>query len=222
MFGPILVQIYGMTETGLGTILQPHQHVLDGPAEWTKRLGSAGQEALGYKVRVVRPDGSDCDVDEQGEILIKGPGVMVGYWNNHPATFAALEDGWMRSGDIGAFDKDRFLFVLDRKKDMILSGGENIYPREVEEALFHHPAVKEVAVIGIPDDRWGESVKAFVVAAPGLSVTEADLIEHCRGYIASYKKPKSVVFIDTLPRLPNKKIDKKQLRAPFWKGGRMV
>ena len=222
VFGPILVQIYGMTETGLGTILQPHQHVLDGPAEWTRRLGSAGQEALGYKVRVVRPDGSDCDVDEQGEILIKGPGVMLGYWNNHPATFDALEDGWMRSGDIGAFDKDRFLFVLDRKKDMILSGGENIYPREVEEALFHHPAVKEVAVIGIPDDRWGESVKAFVVTAPGLSVTEADLIEHCRGYIASYKKPKSVVFVDALPRLPNKKIDKKQLRAPFWKGGRMV
>lgn len=218
VFGPILAQVYGMTESGLGTILHPHQHVLDGPPEWTRRLGSAGQEALGYRVRVVRPDGTDCDVEEQGEILIKGPGVMVGYWNNHPASFDAVEDGWMHSGDIGAFDKDRFLFVLDRKKDMILSGGENIYPREVEEALYNHPAVKEAAVIGIPDGRWGESVKAFVVVEPSQTVSEAELIEHCRKHIASYKKPKSVEFLDTLPKLPNKKIDKKQLRAPYWTG----
>jgi acyl-CoA synthetase (AMP-forming)/AMP-acid ligase II len=217
-FGPILAQIYGMTETGLGTILHPHQHVLDGDAEWVRRLGSAGQEALGYRIRVVRPDGSDCDVEEQGEIWVKGPGVMLGYWNNHPASLDAIEDGWMKSGDIGAFDKDRFLFVLDRKKDMILSGGENIYPREVEEALYAHPAVAEAAVIGVPDARWGESVKAFVVTAPGMAATETDLIEHCRKHIASYKKPKSVEFVGELPRLPNKKIDKKQLRAPYWEG----
>jgi acyl-CoA synthetase (AMP-forming)/AMP-acid ligase II len=217
-FGPILVQIYGMTESGLGTILHPHQHVLDGAPEWIRRLGSAGQEALGYRVRVVRPDGSDCEPEEQGEIWVKGPGVMVGYWNNHPATLNAIEDGWMKSGDIGAFDKDRFLFVLDRKKDMILSGGENIYPREVEEALYTHPAVAEAAVIGIPDSRWGESVKAFVVLTPGNAANEGDLIEHCRKHIASYKKPKSVEFVSALPRLPNKKIDKKQLRAPYWDG----
>ena len=143
---------------------------------------------------------------------------MVGYWNNHPATLDAIEDGWMKSGDIGAFDKDRFLFVLDRKKDMILSGGENIYPREVEEALYAHPAVAEAAVIGIPDSRWGEAVKAFVVLAPGNAANEGDLIEHCRKHIASYKKPKSVEFVSALPRLPNKKIDKKQLRAPYWDG----
>jgi acyl-CoA synthetase (AMP-forming)/AMP-acid ligase II len=217
-FGPILAQIYGMTESGLGTILHPHQHVLDGSPEWVRRLGSAGQEALGYRVRVVQPDGSDCEPEEQGEIWVKGPGVMVGYWKNHPATLDAIEDGWMKSGDIGAFDKDRFLFVLDRKKDMILSGGENIYPREVEEALYAHPAVAEAAVIGIPDSRWGESVKAFVVVAPGNAVNEGDLIEHCRKHIASYKKPKSVEFVGALPRLPNKKIDKKQLRAPYWDG----
>ena len=122
----------------------------------------------------------------------------------------------MKSGDIGAFDKDRFLFVLDRKKDMILSGGENIYPREVEEALYAHPAVAEVAVIGVPDSRWGEAVKAFVVVAPGQAADETDLIEHCRKHIASYKKPKSVEFVSALPRLPNKKIDKKLLRAPYW------
>lgn len=217
-FGPILVQIYGMTEAGLGTILHPHQHILDGSPEWVRRLGSAGQEALGYRVRVVRPDGSDCKPEEQGEIWVKGPGVMVGYWNNHPATLDTIEDGWMKSGDIGAFDKDRFLFVIDRKKDMILSGGENIYPREVEEALYAHPAVAEAAVIGVPDSRWGESVKAFVVVAPDSAVNEGDLIEHCRKHIASYKKPKSIEFVSALPRLPNKKIDKKQLRAPYWDG----
>ena len=217
-FGPILAQIYGMTECGLGTILHPQQHVLDGSPEWVRRLSSAGQEALGYRVRVVRPNGSDCAPEEQGEIWVKGPGVMVGYWNNHPATLDAVEDGWMKSGDIGAFDKDRFLFVLDRKKDMILSGGENIYPREVEEALYAHPAVAEAAVIGVPDNRWGEAVKAFVVVAPDAAVNEGDLIEHCRKHIASYKKPKSVEFVSALPRLPNKKIDKKQLRAPYWDG----
>jgi acyl-CoA synthetase (AMP-forming)/AMP-acid ligase II len=217
-FGPILTQIYGMTESGLGTILHSHQHILDGPPEWVRRLGSAGQEALGYRVRVVRPDGSDCAPEEQGEVWVKGPGVMVGYWNNHPATLDAIEDGWMKSGDIGAFDKDRFLFVLDRKKDMILSGGENIYPREVEEALYAHPAVAEAAVIGVPDSRWGEAVKAFVVVAADHVVAEGDLIEHCRKHIASYKKPKSIEFVSALPRLPNKKIDKKQLRAPYWDG----
>jgi acyl-CoA synthetase (AMP-forming)/AMP-acid ligase II len=217
-FGPILAQIYGMTESGLGTILHPHQHVLDGPPEWVRRLGSAGQEALGYRVRVVRPDGTDCEPEEQGEIWVKGPGVMAGYWNNHPATLDAIEDGWMKSGDIGTFDKDRFLFVLDRRKDMILSGGENIYPREVEEALYAHPAVAEAAVIGVPDSRWGESVKAFVVVAADRAVNEDDLIEHCRKHIASYKKPKSIEFVSALPRLPNQKIDKKQLRAPYWDG----
>jgi acyl-CoA synthetase (AMP-forming)/AMP-acid ligase II len=217
-YGPIFMQVYGMTETGLGTVLHPHQHVLNGTPEQTRRLSSAGQAAIGYRVRVVRPDGTDCDAEELGEILIAGPGVMRGYWNNHPATFEALEDGWMHTGDIGTFDKDKFLYVLDRKKDMIISGGENIYPREVEEAIYHHPDVAEVAVVGMPDKRWGESVKAFVVRKAGASVSEDDIIAHCRSMIASYKKPKRVVFIDALPRLPNKKIDKKELRKADWEG----
>jgi acyl-CoA synthetase (AMP-forming)/AMP-acid ligase II len=217
-YGPIFMQVYGMTETGLGTVLHPHQHVLDGTPEQLRRLSSAGQVAAGYQLRVVRPDGTDCDFEELGEILICGPGVMRGYWNNHPATFTTLEDGWMHTGDIGTFDKDHFLYVLDRKKDMIISGGENIYPREVEEAIYHHPEVVEVAVVGTPDERWGEAVKAFVVRKPGGSVSEEQIIAHCRTLIASYKKPKQVVFIDQLPRLPNKKIDKKQLRAPDWEG----
>jgi acyl-CoA synthetase (AMP-forming)/AMP-acid ligase II len=217
-YGPIFMQVYGMTETGLGTVLHPHQHVLDGTAEQTRHLSSAGQAAIGYQVRVVRPDGTDCNPEELGEVLIAGPGVMRSYWNNHPATFEVLESGWMHTGDIGTFDKDNFLYVLDRKKDMIISGGENIYPREVEEAIYHHPDVIEVAVVGMPDDRWGESVKAFVVRKRGTSVTEDEIITHCRTLIASYKKPKRVVFIDALPRLPNKKIDKKQLRVADWEG----
>jgi acyl-CoA synthetase (AMP-forming)/AMP-acid ligase II len=217
-YGPIFMQVYGMTETGLGTVLLPHQHVLNGTPEQTRHLSSAGQAAQGYQIRVVRPDGTDCEPEELGEVLIAGPGVMRGYWNNHPATFEALEDGWMHTGDIGTFDKESFLYVLDRKKDMIISGGENIYPREVEEAIYHHPAVLEVAVVGMPDQRWGEAVKAFVALKPGVTVTENEIIEHCRTLIASYKKPKQVVFIDALPRLPNKKIDKKQLRAADWEG----
>lgn len=218
MYGSIFMQVYGMTETGLGTVLLPHQHVLEGTPEEVRRLSSAGQAAQGYQIRVVRPDGSDCEPEELGEILIAGPGVMRGYWNNHPASFEAIEDGWMHTGDIGTFDKDAFLYVLDRKKDMILSGGENIYPREVEEAIYCHPAVLETAVVGMPDKRWGESVKAFVVLRPGATVSEREIIEHCRSLIASYKKPKQVVFIDALPRLANKKIDKKQLRAADWAG----
>ena len=217
-YGPIFMQVYGMTETGLGTILHTYQHVFDGTPEELRRLSSAGQAAMGYQVRVVRPDGSICDCEELGEILIKGPGVMRGYWNNHSATVEAIEDGWMHTGDIGAFDKDAFLYVLDRKKDMIISGGENIYPRDVEEAIYHHPDVAEVAVVGMPDERWGEAVKAFVVRKPQATVTEEDIIGHCRQLIANYKKPKRVVFIDALPRLANKKIDKKQLRAADWEG----
>ena len=164
----------------------------------------------------MRGDGSDCEPEETGEILINGPGLMRGYWNNEAATDEALVDGWMHTGDIGMLDENRFLYVLDRKKDMIVSGGENIYPREAEDALYLHPSVLEVAVIGGPDARWGEAVKAFVVLRPGEAPREEDLIEHCREHIASYKKPKSVEFIDALPRMANKKIDKKQLRRPYW------
>ena len=151
-----------------------------------------------------------------GEIMSLTPSLMTGYWNNSPSTIAALEDGWMHTGDMGFFDEEYFLFVADRKKDMIISGGENIYPREVEEALYTHPSVAEVAVIGIPDDRWGEAVTAIVALHRGASSSKIELIEHCRSLIASYKKPKSVIFVDALPRLPNQKVDKKSLREPYW------
>jgi acyl-CoA synthetase (AMP-forming)/AMP-acid ligase II len=217
-FGPIFTQVYGMTECVVGTILHAHEHRPDGTPAEARRLASAGQPFFDHAVRVVRPDGSDCAAEEIGDILIRGPSLMTGYWNNSAATVETLGDGWMRTGDVGLFDAECFLFIVDRKKDMIVSGGENIYSREVEEALLTHPAVLQAAVIGVPDARWGESVKACVVLRPACSAGEDELIAHCRDLIASYKKPRSVDFLDALPRLFNGKIDKKALRARYWQG----
>jgi acyl-CoA synthetase (AMP-forming)/AMP-acid ligase II len=217
-FGLIFNQVYGMTECVVGSILHAHQHLPDGTPAEARRLASAGQPFFDHDVIVARPDGSECAADEIGEILIRGPSLMKGYWNNSAATVETLRGGWMHTGDMGFFDSENFLFVADRKKDMIVSGGENIYSREVEEALLTHPAVEHAAVLGVPDPRWGESVKACVVPRPGQSVTEAELIEHCRGLIASFKKPRSVDFVEALPRLFNGKVDKKLLRAAYWKG----
>jgi acyl-CoA synthetase (AMP-forming)/AMP-acid ligase II len=216
-FGPIFTQVYGMTECVVGTILHAHEHRPDGSEAEVRRLASAGQPFFDHAIRVVRPDGADCAPEEIGDILIRGPSLMTGYWNNSAATVETLRDGWMHTGDVGFFDSEAFLFVVDRKKDMIISGGENIYSREVEEALLAHPAVLQAAVIGVPDARWGESVKACIVLRPACSAGEDELIQHCRDRIASYKKPRSVDFLDALPRLFNGKIDKKELRARYWR-----
>lgn len=219
VFGPIFMQAYGMTEHGPISVLFKHQHQPDGSAVEAGRLASAGQPFLGVEVRVRRDDGSECAEGEIGEICMRSAVVMQGYWNNPEATKQALGDGWMHSGDLGYFDDEGFLFVVDRKKDMIISGGENIYSREVEETLMLHPAVLEACVIGVPDDKWGESVKAFVALRPGVAATETELVEHCKASIASYKKPKSIEFMPALPRISStNKIDKKKLREPFWAG----
>ena len=216
-FGPILAQIYGLTECGgPGCTLHAHQHVLDGDPAVVRRLRSAGQPMVGVDVRVVRPDGTECAVGEPGEIIIKSGAVMTGYWNNNPATLETLRNGYIHTGDVGERDHEGFVFVVDRLKDMIVSGGENIYSREVEEALVSHPAVMETAVVGAPDERWGEVVLAFVVRRPGQEVSEEALITHCRERIAAYKRPKAVRFIEALPKLPNGKIEKFKLRAPLW------
>jgi acyl-CoA synthetase (AMP-forming)/AMP-acid ligase II len=215
-FGPIFTQVYGMTECVVGTILHAHEHLPDGTPEQVRRLASAGQPFFDHAIRVVRPDGSDCDPEEIGDVLIRGPSLMTCYWNNSAATVETLRDGWMHTGDVGFFDSEMFLFIVDRKKDMIISGGENIYSREVEEALLAHPAVLQAAVIGVPDARWGESVKACIVLRPACAASEDELIQHCRKLIASYKKPRSIDFLDALPRLFNGKIDKKQLRTRYW------
>jgi acyl-CoA synthetase (AMP-forming)/AMP-acid ligase II len=217
-FGPIFVQVYGMTECLGGTVLKAHQHRIDGNEAERKRLSSAGQPYVGTQLRIERLDGSEADPGEIGEVLIHTPAIMKGYWNNPAATEEALRDGFMHTQDLGYLDRDGFLYVVDRKKDMIISGGENIYSWEVEEALRHHPAVAEVAVVAVPDPQWGEAVKACVVLHDGAGASAEDLIEHCRTRIASYKKPRSVDFLDALPRLFNGKIDKKALRATYWRG----
>jgi len=216
-FGPIFVQLYGMTECVLGTVLKAHQHILDGAPAQVRRLASAGQPYLGVDLRIERVGGSaestEAAVGEPGEILLRGPALMSGYWNRTGATIETLRGGWMRTGDIGYLDEDGFLFVVDRKKDMIVSGGENIYSREVEEALATHAAVREAAVVGVADRTWGESVFAFITTAPGAVVTSEELVAHCRRQIASYKKPRFIKVIDALPRIFNGKVDKKALRA---------
>jgi acyl-CoA synthetase (AMP-forming)/AMP-acid ligase II len=216
--GPIFVQVYGMTECIFGTILKPHHHSLDGSEADRRRLASAGQLPLGNEVKIVRSDGSACEVGEIGEILFRSPTVMNGYWNKNVLTADVRRDGWFHTQDLGFVDGGQFVYVVDRKKDMIISGGENIYSWEVEEALRAHPDVAEVAVIAIPDQVWGESVKACVQLRQGRAATETELIEYTRTKIASYKKPRSIDFVESLPRLFNGKIDKKALRAPYWQG----
>jgi acyl-CoA synthetase (AMP-forming)/AMP-acid ligase II len=222
-FGRIFTQIYGLTECVGGTSLQAHQHVLDGDPKVAARLLSAGQPNYDSRIRIHRDDGQPCRPGEIGEILLSSPSLMQGYWNNTLLTLQVVQDGWFHTGDLGYMDDEGFVFIVDRRKDMIVSGGENIYSREVEAALATHPDVAEAAVIGVPDPKWGESVKAFVVRRPNASVGAEALIEHCRNQIASYKKPSSVEFLAAIPQLPSGKVDKKVLRAPYWnKEGRQV
>ena len=221
LLGPVFLQLYGMTEGG-GTTLHKRQHKPDGTAEDIKRLGSIGQAAPNVDVRIVDEEGRELPTGQPGEIVTRTATCMAGYWNNSAATIAALKDGWYHTGDLGYLDGQGFLYLVDRKKDMIISGGENIYSREVEEALATHPAVQDVAVIGVKDEYWGETVRAVTVVSSDGAVTEQELIDHCKQFIASYKKPKSVVFVDDLPRLPSGKINKVTLRqlygAPDAKG----
>jgi len=218
-FGPIFTQVYGMTESGgPGCTLHAHQHVVEGPAEAVRRLRSAGQPMIGCDVETRRPDGSPCAVGEPGEIVIRSDALMTGYWRNEAATRETLRGGFLHTGDIGEIDAHGFVYVVDRLKEMIVSGGENIYSREVENALMGHPGVLEAAVVGAPDLRWGEAVVAFVVKRPGHDVTSEAIIEHCRQAIAAYKRPREVRFIEALPKLPNGKVEKFKLRAPLWVG----
>jgi acyl-CoA synthetase (AMP-forming)/AMP-acid ligase II len=208
------MQLYGLTETtGAGTCLAPDDH---DPA--LGRLRSCGKPAPGMEVRVVDGAGRPLGPREVGEIQIKGPVVMKGYWNKADATRKSVIDHWFASGDAGYFDEDGYLYIHDRVKDMIVSGGENIYPAEVENAIFGHPAVADVAVIGVPDDKWGEAVKAVIVRKPGVSVSPEEIIGFARERIAGYKLPKSVDFVDALPRNPSGKILRRELRQPYWEG----
>ncbi|MGD0142618.1 MAG: long-chain-fatty-acid--CoA ligase [Rhizomicrobium sp.] len=214
LMGCEFVQLYGLTETtGGGTFLSPADH---DPARG--KLRSCGKPAPGHEVRVVDGQGRTLPAGDVGEIQIKAANVMKGYWNKADATAKSIVSGWFFTGDAGYFDSDGYLYIHDRVKDMIVSGGENVYPAEVENAIFGHPAVADVAVIGVPDERWGEAVKACVVKKPGQTATAAEIIAYARERIAGYKLPKSVDFLDTLPRNPTGKVLRRELRKPYWEG----
>ena len=223
VFGCGFLQVYGLTETsGAVTALRAADHATDGPK--AALLRSAGVPMADVEVRVVRPGTrEDCDDGEVGELWIRSPKNMTGYWRKPQATDEAFEPGapgeppWFRSGDAG-YTRGGFLFLHDRMKDMIVSGGENIYPAEVENALMLHPSVADGAVIGVPDERWGEAVKAVVVLRAGAPADAADIIAFVRERIAHYKSPKSVDFVDAIPRNPSGKILKRVLREPYWAG----
>ena len=206
-------QGYGLTETLEATFLLAADHVLDGSADQTRRLASAGREAVGADVRIVGPESDVLPAGEIGEILIRSPSVIRGYWRQPEATESAIRDGWFHTGDLGYLDDARYLFVVDRLKDMVVSGGVNIYTKEIESVLYEHAAVREAAVYGLPDENWGERVVASVVLCDGVNVSEADLIAHCRSLLASYKKPRQVFFEEELPKNPSGKILKRELRT---------
>lgn len=219
VFGCDLWQAYGLTETtGAVVNLPPADHDPDGPHR--HRLRSCGVAGPGVEIRIADPDtGAEVEVGEVGEIWLRSAQVMAGYWHLDDETARVITvDGWFRSGDAGYLDGDGYLYIHDRVKDMIVSGGENVYPAEVENALMAHPEVVDVAVIGVPHERWGETPKALVVRRPGAQVSPEALIEHCRARLARFKCPTSVDWVESLPRNPSGKVLKKDLRAPFWKG----
>ncbi|MBV9048032.1 MAG: AMP-binding protein [Solirubrobacterales bacterium] len=209
-----LMNIYGATETSpIATVLPHGERLLDAP-----QARSCGQPAVGVEVRVIDlTTGAPAPTGTVGEIAIRGENVMAGYWNKPDATAAALAGGWYRSGDLGYMDERGFLYLVDRAKDMIVSGGENVYSTEVEEVLYGHEAVLEAAVFGIPDPRWGEAVHAVVV--PRAPVDELELLRHCRASIAEYKVPKRIELrSEALPKSGAGKLLKRELRAPYWAG----
>ena len=211
-----LVQLYGMTETA-GAIVQLDAADHD-PVGRPGLLRSCGRRYPWVEVRIVRPDGGEADEGEVGELWVRSSQVMAGYWRQPEATADAITpSGWLKTGDAGYRDGSGYLYLYDRVRDMIVTGGENVFPAEVENVLMAHPGVLDVAVVGVPDEQWGEAVKAVVVPA-GDPPDVADLIALCRQHIAAYKCPRSVDFVDTLPRNASGKLLKREIRAPYWAG----
>jgi fatty-acyl-CoA synthase len=221
-FGCEYVQNYGMTETTqFVTISRLKDNLLAlPPEEQLKYRVTTGRPFIGVKLKVVGSDGNEvaCDGKQVGEIMVKGDIVTPGYWNLPEENARSFEDGWLHTGDMAVMNEEQYITVVDRKKDMIVTGGENVFCIEVENALYKNPAVLEAAVFGVPDEKWGEAVKAVVALKKGYSVTEKEIIDFCKNLIAHYKAPKSVDILDSLPKTGSGKIFKKALKDPYWEG----
>jgi acyl-CoA synthetase (AMP-forming)/AMP-acid ligase II len=220
VFGPVMAQSYGQAEAPMiCTYLPPEAHVEAIAGNKAHRLASCGQPALLTPVEIMDDDGAVVPVGERGEIVVRGALVMKGYYKNAEATAeVTTADGWHRTGDIGLKDADGFVYIVDRKKDMIISGGFNIYPSEIEQVIWSHPAVQDCAVIGVPDDKWGEAVKAIVELKPGARADADEIVALCKRELGSVKAPKSVEFWDELPRSAVGKVRKKDMRDKYWAG----
>ncbi|MCK4795002.1 MAG: AMP-binding protein, partial [Desulfobacteraceae bacterium] len=219
VFGNKLVQLYGQAEAPMYiTTLSKRDHITEGPEEAVSRLASAGKPCINVEVRLIDDNGNKVKPGDVGEVIVRGNHIMTGYWNRPEETAQTLKDGWVHTSDLGYADSRGFVFLVDRKKDMIISGAFNIYPKEIEDVVVTHPKVKEVAVIGVPDKKWGEAIKAVVVPKEGDEITEQEIIEYCGDHMASFKKPKSVDVVTELPRNPYGKIQKAVLREAYWKG----
>jgi long-chain acyl-CoA synthetase len=215
-FGPAFGQGYGQSESGPAICHLPREeHTVLGTPE-QKILTSTGQPDIGVQVRIVDEKGKDLDAGELGEIIVRSKHIMLEYWNRPEETASTIINGWLYTGDIGYYDEKGYIYIVDRKKDMIITGGENVFPREVEEVLYKHPAVQEVAVIGIPDPYWVEKVHAVVALKKNMECSAEELIALCKKNLAGYKSPKSVEFVDSLPKNAAGKILKRELREKYW------
>jgi len=212
-----LIQLYGQAEAPMTiSYLSKKSHVLEGTAEQMERLKSAGISRTDVEVKVFDESDNEVPHGVMGEIVVRGEVVMTGYWKDTEATRETLRHGWLHTGDLGKMDKKSYIYLLDRAKDMVISGGENIYTREVEDVILRHRAVHEVTVFGVPDDKWGEALKAIISLKPGMTASEQEIVDFCKQNLASYKKPKSVEFINELPKNPYGKILKRELRERYW------
>ena len=215
--GQVFFQELGQTETLNMTVLRREEHKLEGSPKELGRLESAGRPSEG-ELRIIDEQGRDVPMGEPGEIAARSERIMQGYWRMPEETARTIRDGWLRTGDVGRMDEDGYVYLVDRKKDMIISGAENIYSREVEEVLYMHPAVLEAAVVGVPDPKWGEAVKAVLALRPGTEVCEEEIINFCKEHMASYKKPRTVEFWTDLPKTASGKIRKDVIRERYWEG----
>jgi acyl-CoA synthetase (AMP-forming)/AMP-acid ligase II len=214
-----IIQGYGQTEGMTMSFLSQEDHIAALNGYHPERLGSCGREGFITSIKLVDSDGNAVPRDGRtpGEIVVQSDANMTGYWRRPDLSAETIREGWMWTGDIATWDQDGYIFIVDRAKDMIISGGENIYSTQVEAAIHQHPAVLESAVFGVPDNEWGEAVKAAVVLKPGMQATEREIIDAAARHLASYQKPKSVDFVDSLPKAPTGKILKRELRDPYWR-----